>query len=32
MATDRNHVFSVGSFDILHTIQDDLKDKSCGGQ
>lgn len=29
MATDRNHVFTVGSFDILHTILDEIRDQSC---
>jgi hypothetical protein len=31
MATDRNHAFTVGSFDILHTLQEEIKDESCGG-
>ncbi|WAR18708.1 CO6A3-like protein [Mya arenaria] len=30
VATDRNHVFTVGSFSILHTLQVELKDQSCG--
>lgn len=32
MATDRNHVFNVGSFDILHTILDEIRDESCEGK
>lgn len=31
IASDRNHAFTVGSFDILHTIQEELKEESCGG-
>lgn len=30
IATDRNHAFTVGSFDILHTLQEEIKDESCG--
>jgi hypothetical protein len=31
MATDRNHAFTMGSFDIPHTLQEEIKDESCGG-
>lgn len=32
IATDRNHAFTVGSFDILHTLQEEIKEESCGGK
>ncbi|KAL4238702.1 hypothetical protein ACF0H5_003409 [Mactra antiquata] len=30
VATDRNHVFSVGNFDLLHSFVDEIKQESCG--
>ncbi|XP_033736275.1 collagen alpha-1(XII) chain-like isoform X2 [Pecten maximus] len=30
MATDQQHVFNVGNFDALHTIQSELKNTACG--
>ena len=31
IATDAQHMFTVSSFDILNSIQFDLKNSACGG-